>query len=221
MRPASPRSARPCASTPDYADAHANLGAALVPTDAEEAVQELEKAVALAPGSVKARFNLAAAYGASPTGGSAKEIAQLEKVIELDPTFSRARVAIGKAYLREGKVAEAVKELQEATRLSPESGEARYQLGLALARAGRKDEATAELQKGRELASADDRDKTATLDVLEARAALEKGDLDGAAAKLRHALQLRPDSSRPGACSGRCGRSRGRGRRRRVRRRWS
>ena len=42
--------------------------------------------------------------------------------------------------------------------------------------------------------TADDRDKTATLDLLEGRAALEKGDLEGATAKLRHAVQLRPDS---------------------------
>ena len=180
---------------PDYADAHANLGAALTQTDAEEAVRELEKAVALAPGSAKVRFNLAAAYGASPARGMAKEIEQLEKTIELDPTFARAHVALGKAYLRDGKVAEAVKALQEATRLSPESGEARYQLGLALARAGRKEEATSELQKGRELVKEDDRDRTASLDLAEGREALAKGDLDRATAKFRHAIQLRPDSS--------------------------
>jgi Flp pilus assembly protein TadD len=178
----------------DYADAHANLGAALVPTDAEEAVRELERAVALEPSSVKARFNLAAAYGASPAQGPAKEIEQLRKVLELDPTFARARVALGKAYLRDGKVEEAVEQLQEAARLAPDNGEARYQLGLALARSGRKEEATSELSKGRELVTADDRDKTATLDLLEGRAALEKGDLEGAIAKLRHAVQLRPDS---------------------------
>ena len=34
---------------PDYADAHANLGAALTSTDGEQAIRELEKAVALAP----------------------------------------------------------------------------------------------------------------------------------------------------------------------------
>ena len=180
---------------PDYADAHGNLGAALTPTDAEEAIRELEKAVALVPSSAKARFNLAAAYGVSPAGGPAKEIEQLEKTIELDPTFARAHVALGKAYLRDGKVAEAVKALQEATRLSPESGEARYQLGLALARAGRREEATSELQRGREIVKDDDRDRIASLDIAEGREALEKRDLDRAAAKLRHALQLRPDSS--------------------------
>ncbi len=82
---------------PDYADAHANLGAALTPTDAEEAVRELEQAVALAPASVKAQFNLAIAYGASPPPGRAKEIEQLRKVIALDPTFARAHLALGKA----------------------------------------------------------------------------------------------------------------------------
>ena len=70
IRPASPRSARPCAIAPDYADAHTNLGAALTPTDAAEAIRELEKAVALAPASVKAQFNLAMAYGAEPDAGS-------------------------------------------------------------------------------------------------------------------------------------------------------
>src|SRR5207249_8586114 len=49
--------------SPDYADAHANLGAVLTTSDSEGAVHELEKAVALAPGFLKARFNLAIAYG--------------------------------------------------------------------------------------------------------------------------------------------------------------
>ena len=180
---------------PDYADAHANLGAALTPTDSEEAIRELEKAVALAPTLVKARFNLASAYGTSPTHGRAKEIAELRKVIELAPTFARAHLALGKALLQEGSVAEAIQPLQEAVRLEPERGEAHYQLGLALARAGRQAEATPELQKGRGLVAADERDQTASLDVAEGRSALERGDLEQAAAKLRHAIQVRPDSS--------------------------
>src|SRR4029077_6060326 len=57
---------------PNYADAHANLGAALISTDAGAAVRELEKAVALAPGMLKAQFNLAMAYGADPNYGPAK-----------------------------------------------------------------------------------------------------------------------------------------------------
>jgi tetratricopeptide (TPR) repeat protein len=187
--------------SPDYADAHANLGAALTPTDAGEAIRELEKAVALSPNSVKALFNLAVAYGASPSVGSAKtpgpskEIDQLRKVIALAPSFGRAHLALGRSLLQDGKVTEAVTELQEAARLEPKSGEAHYQLGLALARAGRNEEATTELQKGRELVAADDRSQNANLDIAEGRAALEKGDLEQATARFRHAIQLRPDSA--------------------------
>ncbi len=181
--------------SPDYAEARANLGAALTPTNAEAAIRELEKAVVLSPASVSAQFNLAVAYGASGTPGYAKEIQQLRKVIGLAPAFARAHLALGKALLRDGKVSDAVAALQEASRLEPKSGEARYQLGLALARAGRQDEATAELQKGRDLVAAGDRNQRAALDVAEGRAALEKGELEEAAAKFRRAIQLRPDSS--------------------------
>ncbi len=180
---------------PDYADAHANLGAALIPTDGEQAILELEKAVALEPASVKAQFNLATAYGASPSHDSAKEIELLRKVIAMSPAFARAHLALGKALLQDGKVPEAISELQEAARLDPQSGEAHYQMGLALARAGRKEEGTAELQKGRELSSADDRNQNVNLDIAEGRAALDKGDLDQAATKFRHAIKLQPESS--------------------------
>jgi len=66
---------------------------------------------------VKARFNLAAAYGAAPAQGPAKQIEQLRKVVELAPTFARAHLALGKALLRDGSVAEAIEALQEAARL--------------------------------------------------------------------------------------------------------
>ena len=180
---------------PDYADAHANLGAVLIPTDAEEAVRELEKAVELAPTLVKARFNLAAAYASGPAPGRAKEVEQLRKVVELAPTFARARLALGKALLREGNVQEAIGELQEAVRLEPRRGDAHYQLGLALARAGRQEEAAPVLQKGRQLVAEDERNQTASLDVAEGRSALQGGDLEQAAAKLKSAARLRPDSA--------------------------
>ena len=179
---------------PDYADAHANLGAALTSTDVEQAISELEEAVALSPESVKAQFNLAVAYGASPSH-EAKEIEQLRKVIAIAPTFARAHFALGKALIRDGKIPEAVQELQEATRLDPQSGESHYQLGLALARAGRKDEAAAEVQKGRELSSADDRNQNANLDLAEGQTALDKGELEQAVTKFRQAINLQPESS--------------------------
>jgi tetratricopeptide (TPR) repeat protein len=180
---------------PDYADAHDNLGAALTPTDVNEAIRELELALKLAPNSVKAMYNLAIAYGASPDRGPGAEIEQLRKVISIEPSFARAHLALGKALLQDGKVPEAIDALQHAAELDPENGEAHYQLGLALARAGHKDEASAELQKGRELVAASDRAQNASLDLTEGRVALQKGDVDQAVSKFRRALQAQPDSA--------------------------
>ena len=84
----------------------------------------------------------------APDLGPAKEIEQLRKVIALAPTFARAHLALGKALLQDGKVADAVTALEEAARLEPQSGERHYQLGLALARAGRADEAAAAAPEG-------------------------------------------------------------------------
>ena len=180
---------------PDFADAHANLGTTLISTDSREAVLELGKAVALTPGLLKAQFNLAVAYGGDPSYGPAKEIEQLRKVIVSEPTFAPAHLNLGKALLSDGKVEESIGELREAVRLESQSTGAHYQLGLALARAGRKDEAASELQKSRELAASDDRKQNADLDIAEGRVALDRGELDQAAAKFRHALELQPQSS--------------------------
>jgi tetratricopeptide (TPR) repeat protein len=161
----------------------------------EGAIPELEKAVALDPASLQAEFNLAEAYGNSPSRGLSKQIEQLRKVIAMSPTFARARLALGKALLHEGKVDDALTQLQEATRLDPESGEAHYQLGLALARSGRQSDATAEVQKGRQLSGADERNQNADLDISEGRSAFQAGELEAAAAKFRHAIKLAPDSA--------------------------
>jgi len=181
--------------SPDYADAHANLGAVLTTSDSEGAVHELEKAVALAPGFLKARFNLAIAYGENANYGRTREIEQLRKVIASQPDFPGARLALGRSLLGEGLVEESVGELREAVRLEPQNTQAHYQLGLALVRAGHKDEGAVELQKSRELASSDDRRQNAALDIAEGHVALEQGDLGQAAAKFRHALELQPESA--------------------------
>ena len=178
----------------DYAEAHANLGAVLILSDVEEAIVELEKAVSLDPTLIQAQFNLAEAYGNSPSHGTGKQIEQLRKIISIAPDFARAHLALGKALLHDGKVSDAVAELRDATRLDPTSGEAHYQLGLALARNGQQQEGAEEVKRGRELSSADERNQNAELDVSEGQAALRNGELQQAEAKFRHALRLQPNS---------------------------
>src|SRR5207249_4907936 len=45
------------------------------------------------------------------------------------------------------------------------------------------------------LTAAEERNQNASLDITEGRAALERGELEQAVAKLRHALKLQPDSA--------------------------
>ena len=179
---------------PEYADAHANLGAVLMLTNVEEAISELEKAVSLDPTLIKAQFNLAEAYGNSPSHGAANEIEQLRKIISIAPDFARAHLALGKVLLQGAKVSDAVNELRDATRLDPTSGEAHYQLGLALARSGQQQEGAAEVKRGRDLSSANERNQNAEVDISEGQAALQKDELREAEAKFRHAITLQPKS---------------------------
>jgi len=179
---------------PDFADAHQNLGTLLITSDAPEAVHELQKAIALQPHLLKARYNLALAYDANPTDGPTKEIEELQKLLAIDPKFSRAEFALGKALLKTGKIDEAITHLQTAVANDPKSGEAYYQLGLALSRAGRKQEGAEAIAKSREYLAAKERDETANLDLREGRAALEAGKNEEALAHFERVVALRPDA---------------------------
>ena len=176
----------------DYADAHQNLGGVLTTSDAAEAVRELETAVKLQPRLLKAQYNLALAYDASPKHGAPKAAEQLRMLLAIEPAYPRAEFALGRILLRQGKVDEALDHLRRAVEQDPQSGEARYQLGLALSRAGHGDEGAAEIRRSRELITASENSQAAALDLAEAKAALDKGDMETAAAKARKVLQFQP-----------------------------
>lgn len=177
---------------PEYADAHANLGATLTPTDVDESIRELQKAVELQPGLLKAQFNLAIAYGSSPRYGPAKEIEQLRKLLAMDANHPRAEFALGKALVRTGKVQEAVPHLDRAVKAEPQFGEAQYQLGLALARIGRGEEGAELVRKGRALVAASQSQQLAALDLSEGKAALARGEYDHSAGVFRRVLREHP-----------------------------
>jgi superkiller protein 3 len=87
--------------------------------------------------------------------------------------------------------------LQAAVAQEPGSGETRYQLGLALSRAGRAPEGAAEIKKSRELISASENEQAANLDLAEAKAALDRNDIDQAIAKLHKVGTFRPGAAEP------------------------
>ena len=117
---------------PDFAEARANLGGVLVIVDADEAIAELNEALALDSGLVNAQYNLSRAYNRKTD--RAKEMEHLEKAIEIAPHFAKAHFALGRALVADRQLDEAVRHLETALELDPSLGEARYQLGLALVR---------------------------------------------------------------------------------------
>src|SRR5204863_2834402 len=142
-------------------------------------------ALKLQPRLLKAQYNLALAYDASPQHGPSKATEQMRKLLAAEPNYPRGEFVLGRILLRQGKAGEAVEHLRRAVEQDAESGESRYQLGLALARAGRAEEGNAEIRKSRELIAANENRQAAALDLAEAKAAIEKGDRETANARAR------------------------------------
>ena len=92
--------------------------------------EALERAVALNPGNVGARSDLAAYYAAAPGllgGGAAKAKAQVEEIRRRDPYLGQVRA--GDLLWDDGRLPEAKSVFQEAVRLDPRRPEARGRLG--------------------------------------------------------------------------------------------
>ena len=58
----------------------------------------------------------------------------LRQAVEMDPTFTLARLSLGKLFMRAQRWADAVSELEQVIKLDPSVPEAYYQLGLAYGR---------------------------------------------------------------------------------------
>ena len=206
--------------SPDYADAHANLGAALTPTNADgsdpRAREGRRAGAGLCEGAVQPGGRL---WRQSRVGGPAKEIEQLRKVIELAPTFARAHLALGKALLRDGQGARRRRGPRRKPRGSSRRAAKPTISSVWLWRA--RDARKKPRPSSRRAASSSPptiATRTRNLDIAEGRAALEKGDLEEAAAKFRRAHPAPPGLVRRAAATSRwCSRSQGAARRRTTR----
>ena len=141
--------------------------------------------------------------------GPARQIEQLRKVIELEPSFARAHLALGKALLQDGKVGRGGRGACRRRRGSSPTTARRTISSASRWRAPDARRGHAELQKGRELVAASDRNQNASLDLAEGRAALAKGDLPRPWRSSATRSRLRPDSAEAQAAA-RHGRSRSR-----------
>ncbi len=148
-----------------------------------DALAALEKALALAPGHVPAREELADLYGSLDRHG--EELDQLQILAGLDRDRVTRQVAIGLAHARAGRWDLAVLTLSGALERSPNEPEIYRALGKVWLERPRDDRAF--LSKAREALQRVASSPAATSETLTlyGRALLQEGDVDGA----EHALQ--------------------------------
>lgn len=130
---------------------HRNLGKAYYenPTTQMEAVEELRKALELAPDSARDRLN----YGlALLRAGKTKEgIAELEKVQKQDPKLPHTWFNLGIAFKKEGDYARALRQFERMVQLVPDEPISHYNLGVLYRLLNRPDDALRAFEKARDL----------------------------------------------------------------------
>ena len=121
-------------------------------TDAQEAVAEARKLVALVPESPRARTELGQALVTIQDYGGAATEAQ--KAIELNAGFGPALNMLGYAMLQQGRMPEAIDAFQSYAAVMPQEPNAQDSLGDALLAAGRYTDAEAAFRKAVEISPA-------------------------------------------------------------------
>jgi predicted CXXCH cytochrome family protein len=102
----------------------------------------LEVATRLYPRDQGAHFNLGIAYGAM---GSADEIVEYKRTLEIDPDYVPAYLNWGGSLFAKGQYDEAIRLYRTAIEINPLSASLHYSLSVALDQTGKKDEAAKEL----------------------------------------------------------------------------
>ncbi len=112
---------------PDYADAHNNLGTALVAQGrVDTAVEHYERALALEPGHVSAHNNLAAVL--STQGKMDDAIAHDRQVLAIDSNNAKAHNHLGTILRAQGNFPDALTHYKQAIALRPDFAEAYWNL---------------------------------------------------------------------------------------------
>jgi tetratricopeptide (TPR) repeat protein len=162
-----------------------------------KADRELEQAVRLRPNFAEAWSDLG--WARRMVGDDKGALAAFEKAVVLNSNDGQAQYRLGTAYLREGRADEAIPHLKEALTLNGPDKPTLYNLELALRKAGREEEARAVGVQRQSQVQTSRRSSETSFQVgaLDADGIqLEKqGDVRGAVAKYRAALELDPTAS--------------------------
>jgi tetratricopeptide (TPR) repeat protein len=127
---------------PAEPNVHFRFGAYLNTQDSDRGIEEIKKALALAPDHVPALVGLASIYLKREDTEAASQYA--ERAVKASPGDFSGHIALGRVLLAREDPAGAVSELEIAAKLAPASSEVHFSLAAAYSRLGRKEDAARE-----------------------------------------------------------------------------
>jgi tetratricopeptide (TPR) repeat protein len=127
---------------PSEPNVHFRYGALLHIQDSDRGIDEIKRAVELAPDHVPALVSLSVIWLKREDAKTALEYA--ERAVKADPDDFSTHVVLGRALLASEDPARAAAELQKAVKLAPGFPEAHFSLATAYNRLGRKTDAARE-----------------------------------------------------------------------------
>lgn len=182
--------------TPKSAEVHADLAAAYAANgDRKGAEKEFQRSIDIKPDYFPALAGMGNLRLQS--GEDAAAILLLRKAVQLHPQAYEGHFLLGSALNRTGRFEEARTELEQATKLGGgNEPQVLYQLARAWGGLGNTPERKAALAKFAELTTKEKQNaelqRRASALIDEARALLQAGDLQNAAARLELARELKP-----------------------------
>jgi predicted Zn-dependent protease len=127
---------------PSEPNVHFRYGAMLYVQDDDRGIEEMKKAIALAPDYVPALVGLSAIFLKREDSKAAVEYG--ERAVQASPGDFATYIVLGRALLACEDPARAVTELEQALKLAPSSPDGHFSLAQAYSRLGRKEDAARE-----------------------------------------------------------------------------
>ena len=172
---------------PEDAEAHANLGAALLGAGRnDEAIASLRRALEIRPEDADAHSNLGNALRAA--GQIEAALASYREALRIRPGHAGSHSNLGNLLLSIGRPEQAVDSYRSALALQPEQPASHNYLAIALLAIGRPEEALSSAGRALELAP-----ESAEAHGTAGNALLDLGQFEPAEGAYRQALALKPD----------------------------
>ncbi len=133
-------------------DQHRNLGKAYYenPANAQQAVQEFQQALAIAPDSARDKLNYALAL-LKVQGREEEAVKLLQEVQRQDPSLPHTWFNLGIYYKHQGDTQQAIGQFEGMLARTPDEAIAHYQLGTLYNQVNRRQDAQAQFERAAEL----------------------------------------------------------------------